>query len=121
MSTTDPITCTWDEAATLDRAEAIMIGDWSVMLAAGARPGFILALIERAVDFDPRLGLHMDNCTRHGCPVLVDEAHRDEHGRLYCTQGCADADAEDLHERTVAWGLANGYVRPASPGGRAAA
>ena len=116
---TNPITCTWDEAATLDRAEAIMIGDWSVMLAAGARPGFILALIEGAVDFDPRLGMAMDACTRHGCSVLVDEAARDEHG-LFCSDACADAHAEDLHEATVAWGLANGYVRPANPNGRAA-
>ena len=98
---TDPITCTWEEAATLDRAEAIMIGDWSVMLAAGARPGFIAALIAGAVDFDPRLGLHMDACTRHGCSVLVDEAARDEHGRLFCSSICEDdhAETQDAHNR----------------------
>ena len=116
---TAPITCTRDEAVVLDLAETVMISDWSVMLAAGARPGFIAGLIEAAVDFDPRLGMAMDNCTRHGCPVLVDERARDEYG-LFCSDACADAHAEDLHEATVAWGLANGYVRPTHPNRRAA-
>ena len=121
MSATDPITCTWAEAATLDRAETLLVNLWCTLLTDGSEPGFVASLIVAAVDFDPRLGLHMDNCTRHGCSTLVDEQARDEHGRLYCTQECADADAEDAYEATVAWGLANGYVRPASPGGRAAA
>ena len=121
MNATDPITCTWEEAVTLDRAENLLVNLWRGLLTDGSEPGFVASLIVAAVDFDSRLGLAMDACTRHGCSVLVDEAHRDEHGRLYCTQGCADADAEDLHEATVAWGLANGYVRPTSPGGRAVA
>lgn len=119
MSVTDPITCTWRDAEVLDRAEAGLINLWSTILADGSEPAFIEGLIVAAVDFDPRLGMHMDNCTRHGCSVLVDERARDEHG-LFCSDVCADAHAEDLHEATVAWGLANGYVRPAARNGVAA-
>ena len=115
----DPITCTWAEAVTLDRAETLLVNLWRGLLTDGSTPAFIAGLIASAVDFDPRLGMAMDNCTRHGCPVLVDERARDEHG-LFCSDACADAHAEDLHEATVAWGLANGYVRPTHPNGRAA-
>ena len=115
----DPITCTWAEAVTLDRAETLLVNLWRGLLTDGSEPGFVAGLIVAAVDFDPRLGLHMDACTRHGCNVLVDERARDEHG-LFCSDACADAHAEDLHEATVAWGLANGYVRPAARNGVAA-
>lgn len=116
---TAPITCTWDEAKALDDTEALLIAGWADALRHGQTPRFVAALIEHACSFEPRLGLHMDNCTRHGCSVLVDERARDEHG-LFCSDACADAHAEDLHEATVAWGLANGYVRPTHPNGRAA-
>lgn len=119
MSITDPITCTWRDAEVLDRAEAGLINLWSTILADGSEPAFVAGLIVAAVDFDPRLGLHMDACTRHGCSALVDERARDEYG-LFCSDACADAHAEDHHEATVAWGLANGYVLPTHPNRRAA-
>lgn len=110
----NPITCTWAEGEVLDRAEAGLINLWSTILADGSEPAFIAGLIASAVDFDPRLGMPMDNCTRHGCNVLVDEAARDEHG-LFCSQECADTHAEQAFEAHIQWGLANGYVRPAAP------
>lgn len=93
---TAPITCTWHEGEVLDLTETILIRDWSTELARGATPDFVLGLIVAAVDFDPRLGMHMDACTRHGCSVLVDEATRDDHGRLFCGDSCRDAHAETL-------------------------
>lgn len=98
MSTTAPITCAWDEAAALDRAETLLVNLWRGLLTDGSQPAFIAGLIASAVDFDPRLGLPMDNCTRHGCSMLVDERARDEHG-LFCSDVCADAHAEtaDAH------------------------
>jgi hypothetical protein len=98
---TAPITCTWHEAEVLDLAEANLIRAWSDDLRQGTSPDLVAALIVAAVDFDPRLGLHMDACTRHGCNVLVDEAARDEHGRLFCSDSCRDDHAEttDAHMR----------------------
>jgi hypothetical protein len=98
---TDPITCTWHEGEILDRAETILVNDWRAELTRGATPQFVTGLIVAAVDFDPRLGMHMDACTRHGCNVLVDENRRDEHGRLFCSSSCEDAYSEtvDAHMR----------------------
>ena len=74
----------------------------------------------------PSVYIDRDYCT--GCMKCVRlcpqkhvlEPARDEHG-LFCSDVCADAHAEDLHEAAVAWGLANGYVRPTHPNRRAAA
>ena len=96
-----PITCTWDEAKALDETEALLIAGWMDALRHGQTPRFVAAIIEHACSFDPRLGLHMDNCTRHGCSMLVDEAARDEHGRLFCSSSCEDdhAETQDAHMR----------------------
>lgn len=98
---TAPITCTWAEAARLDETEANLLALWSETLTDGHSPYFVAALITAAVDYDPRLGMHMDACTRHGCSTLVDETARDQHGRLFCTDSCRDAHAEcaDAHLR----------------------
>jgi hypothetical protein len=98
---TAPITCTWDEGKVLDDVETILINGWADALRHGQTPRFVAALITAAVDFDPRLGMHMDACTRHGCSVLVDEAARDEHGRLFCSTACEDdhAETQDAHMR----------------------
>lgn len=98
---TAPITCTWHEGQALDLTETILVNDWRAELTRGVTPAFIEGLIVAAVDFDPRLGLTMDACTRHGCSVLVDERARDEHGRLFCSSSCEDDHAEtvDAHRR----------------------
>jgi hypothetical protein len=99
--TAQPITCTWDEGKRLDDTEANLLTLWGGALTNGHSPYFVAALIAAAVDFDPRLGLHMDACTRHGCNVLVDERARDDHGRLFCSSECEDDHAEttDAHMR----------------------
>lgn len=93
--TTAPLTLDWAEAATMDAAEAILIRGWRTALTdRGQSPAAVAALIVNAVSYEPRLGLPMDVCTRHGCSVLVDERARDEQNRLFCSDTCRDDHAE---------------------------
>jgi hypothetical protein len=94
---TGPLTATVEEDLTLFLTEQRLIHLWSFWLARDHRPEFIVALIVAAVDFEPRLGLTMDACTRWDCPMLVDDRARDEYG-LFCSQECSDAHSERLDE-----------------------
>lgn len=94
-----PLTASWSEVEDLDAAETILVNGWAHALRHGQTARFVAALIENAVGFDPRLGLPMDVCESHGCSVFVDEQARDEHGRLYCSDGCRD-DAAHRQEQT---------------------
>lgn len=109
------LTATWDEAERLDSAETILVNGWRHHLRHGQTPRFIAALIENAVGYEPRLGLAMDVCQRRGCSTFVDEAARDENGRLYCGDDHRDADAEDAFEEFVTRELESGYLRRAEP------
>lgn len=113
--TTQPITCTWHEAEILDLTEAIMIADWRANLLMEPRPThpgayqqraeFVASLITAAVNFDPRFGLPLEVCDRHGCSNLVDANARRDDDRLYCSDDHADEDAqaswEDWQERLL--------------------
>lgn len=108
-------TATWDEAERLDSAETILVNGWRHFLERGQSPSFIAGLIETAVGYEPRLGLPMDVCDRHGCSTFVDEAARDEYGGLYCGDDHGDADAEDAFEAFTTAGLESGYLRRVDP------
>lgn len=105
-------TATWDEAERLDSAETILVNGWRHFLERGQTPRFIAGLIETAVGFEPRLGLPMDVCDRHGCSTFVDEAARDEHGGLYCGDDHRDADAEDAFEQHLTAAYEDGLDVP---------
>ena len=97
-----PVTCQWGDALVLDLTEATLLAAWSRDLRHGHTPGAVLQDITTAVTSDPRLGLAMDACTRHGCNVLVDEDARTPDGALYCSDDHRDADVEDTFERYTA-------------------
>lgn len=99
---TTPLTATWSEVEHLDAAEAMLVAGWAHALAQGQTARFVAALIENAVGFEPRLGLAMDVCNRHGCSVFVDEDARHPDGRLYCSDAHEDADSEDADQRRTA-------------------
>lgn len=98
---TQPLTLTWYEAATMDAAEALLVNGWRAALATQT-PTVVAALIVNAVAYEPRLGLPMENCDRPGCSVLVDETARDEHG-LYCSDTCRDDEAHHREQTRQRW------------------
>ena len=91
------LTATEAEVEHLDAAETILVSGWRYLLERGQSPDFVAALIAAAIDYEPRLGLPMDVCERHGCPVLVDETAR-THAGLYCSPECEDGDAQHQWE-----------------------
>ena len=97
------LTATWAEVEHLDHAETLLINGWAHALHHGQTARFVAALIEQACGFEPRLGLHMDVCDRHGCSVFVDERARDSRGDLFCSDGCRD---DEAHRREQQRGAA---------------
>lgn len=93
------LTATWSEVEKLDAAEQILVTGWAHHLRHGQTARFVAALIVTAVHYEPRLGLPMDVCDRHGCSVFVDEQARDHDGRLFCSPDCEDAAAEASFEQ----------------------
>ncbi|MGG5257495.1 hypothetical protein [Phycicoccus avicenniae] len=94
-------TATWTEVEHLDTAETLLVSGWAHFLTHGQTPEFIAGLIVAAVHYEPRLGMSMDVCEKHGCSTFVDEAARDELGRLFCSEGCRDEHDSNVYDEWV--------------------
>ena len=99
------LTATPDRVREADASEVIMLAYWRTCLESGTPARVVEGLITAAVDYEPLLGQPMAECQRPGCGLWVAEDARDQYGRLYCPDGCADdvasADQEAHDARAV--------------------